>query len=305
MTRVLLTGGSGFLGKIVYDVLSEKRCKVTRLGRSGHSEIIADLCQDIPVIQRPVDIVVHSAGKAHVVPKSTKEQRQFFRVNVTGTSNLLKGIGLMPVLPRSIILISSVSVYGLTEGVGIGEDHPLEANDAYGRSKLQAENLALSWCEQNKVPLTILRLPLIAGPNPPGNLGTMIRGIKSGYYVNIGGGKARKSMVMAADVANILPEAAAHPGIYHLTDGHHPSLKELGQRIAAQLGTRPPRSMPLPIARALGYGGDAIDILFPGKAPISSKTIAKLTASLTFDDALARKTLGWDPHRVIDAFTLH
>src|SRR5690606_8492386 len=217
-------------------------------------------------------------------------QRQFFKVNVMGTSNLVKGLGLLPALPHSIVLISSVSVYGLREGTNIMESHPLGAGDAYGRSKIQAENLLLAWCEKHKLSLTILRLPLIAGPNPPGNLGAMIRGIQKGYYLNIAGGTARKSMVMASDVAAIIPTAANHPGIYHLTDGHHPSIKELSDCIARQLGVRPPRNISLPIARALGRVGDAINLLFPGKAPISTRTIAKLTASLTFDDATARKT---------------
>src|SRR5690606_28523800 len=226
-------------------------------------------------------------------------------VNVKGTSFLLQGLQKAGLLPDAIVFISSVSVYGLTRGKNITEDHPLSSRDPYGISKVKAENILLSWCEKNKVSLTILRLPLIAGSDPPGNLGAMVRGIKKGYYVNIGGGTARKSMVMASDVADIIPKAADRPGIYHLTDGHHPSLKELGDCIAGQLGVRPPRNISLPVARALGRAGDAINVLFPGKAPISSKTIAKLTASLTFDDTMARNALGWNPHRVIDAFTLH
>lgn len=303
--RCLLTGGTGFLGAMIYDALAGQDWEVVRMGRSESNEIKHDITTGVAELGRKFDLVVHAAGKAHSIPRSTREIREFFNVNVKGTSFLLQGLQKAGLLPDAIVFISSVSVYGLTRGKNITEDHPLSSRDPYGISKVKAENILLSWCEKNKVSLTILRLPLIAGSDPPGNLGAMVRGIKKGYYVNIGGGAARKSMVMASDVADIIPTAADRPGIYHLTDGHHPSLKELGDCIAGQLGVRPPRNISLPVARALGRAGDAINVLFPGKAPISSKTIAKLTASLTFDDTMARNALGWNPHRVIDAFTLH
>lgn len=290
---------------MIYDALAGQDWEVVRMGRSESNEIKHDITTGVAELGRKFDLVVHAAGKAHSIPRSTREIREFFNVNVKGTSFLLQGLQKAGLLPDAIVFISSVSVYGLTRGKNITEDHPLSSRDPYGISKVKAENILLSWCEKNKVSLTILRLPLIAGSDPPGNLGAMVRGIKKGYYVNIGGGTARKSMVMASDVADIIPTAADRPGIYHLTDGHHPSLKELGDCIAGQLGVRPPRNISLPVARALGRAGDAINVLFPGKAPISSKTIAKLTASLTFDDTMARNALGWNPHRVIDAFTLH
>src|SRR5690606_25416568 len=105
---------------------------------------------------------------------------------------------------------------------------------------------------------------------------------KKGYYLNIAGGKERKSMVMASDVAAIIPAAVANPGIYHLTDGHHPSFKELGDCIAKQLGVHPPRNISSTVAKALGLAGSALDVIFPGKSPISGATIAKLTSTLTF-----------------------
>lgn len=301
---LLLTGASGFLGSALRSFLRERNVPVLTLGRSATNSIVCDLTRSSPTLTRSMSVVVHAAGKAHSIPRSNREIREFFNVNVKGTSQLLQGLQKAGPPPDAIVFISSVSVYGLTRGKNINEDHPLSSCDPYGMSKVKAENLLLSWCEENKVSLTILRLPLLAGSDPPGNLRSMISGIQKGYYVNIGGGVARKSMVMASDVAAIIPTAADNPGIYHLTDGHHPSLKELGECIATQLGVRPPRNISLPLAHALGRAGDAINLLFPGKAPISSKTIAKLTASLTFDDTSARKKLGWDPHRVIDALRL-
>ena len=81
----------------------------------------------------------------------------------------------------------------------------------------------------------IFRLPLIAGPNPPGNLGVMIDGIKKNRYFNIDEGRAHKSIVMAEDVASWIAAVAPIGGTYNLTDGYHPSFAELAALIANQL----------------------------------------------------------------------
>ncbi|MGG8473430.1 NAD-dependent epimerase/dehydratase family protein, partial [Rahnella sp. PAMC25617] len=102
------------------------------------------------------------------IPRTAIEKKQFYDVNVLGTLNLLKGLEKAGV-PEQFVFISSVSVYGQQSGIFINEDHPLEAKDPYGLSKIEAEDLVLKWCEQHRVVCTILRLPLLVGKNPPGN----------------------------------------------------------------------------------------------------------------------------------------
>ena len=65
------------------------------------------------------------------------------------------------------------------------ENSDLLAKDPYGRSKIEAEAMIIEWAQKHAVKFLILRLPLIAGINPPGNLGSMINGIKKGFYFNI------------------------------------------------------------------------------------------------------------------------
>src|ERR1019366_8633382 len=185
------------------EVLAEH--KIISLARN-HADIYVDLAIQIPVLPM-CDIVIHAAGKAHSVPKTDIEKQKFWDVNVVGTANLLKGIEKSG-MPKSFIFISSVAVYGKENGILICEDEPLSAKDSYGLSKIAAEKLILEWCEKKHVICSILRLSLIAGPNPPGNLNAMIRGISKGYYFNIAGGKAKKSIVLAEDVAKIIPKVA-------------------------------------------------------------------------------------------------
>lgn len=296
MPKILITGSSGFLGKRILNSLNGN--KVVRLGRSDRNEIICDLSLNIPQLPH-VDLVIHNAGKAHTVPKNALESQAFFDVNLTGTFNLLKGLEKSG-LPKYLVFVSSVSVYGLISGTEIHEDLELNALDAYGKSKIEAELLVKTWCKKNNVTYTILRLPLVVDSNPPGNLGSMIKGIKKGYYFNIGGGGAKKSMVLAIDVAKFILKAAEVGGTYNLTDGFNPTFNELSKHIASQIGKSFVPNLPYFFAKLLAKIGDFLGSSFP----INSNKLAKITSPLTFDDTKAREVFGWNPIPVLEGFKL-
>jgi len=293
---LLVTGASGFLGTIISQTLVAN--DVLTLGRGNNSDYQCDLAKRVPSFNRAFDTVIHAAGKAHSVPGTDEERQDFYQVNVIGTKNLLEGLENGPALPKSFVFISSVAVYGLETGSNVNEETQLLAKDPYGDSKIQAEILIHDWSLRNNVICTILRLLLIAGPNPPRNLGAMIKGIKRGYYFNIAGGKAKKSIVLAEDVAKIIPVACKIGGIYNLTDGYHPSFKELGFTITRQLRKKPPLNLPGFLAKTIALGGDILG----SKAPLNSDKLNKMTSDLTFDDSKARDILGWKPTAVLEAF---
>lgn len=293
----LLTGANGFLGKSITQVLLNEN-KIYSLSRTS-SDYCISLEKEIPDFKQYFDLVIHCAGKAHVVTKNKKEDVSFFDVNVRGTENLLIGIERSGKLPERFVFISSVAVYGITQGKNINENTPLQAKDLYGLSKIQAEKLILDWCQKRNVICTILRLPLLVGENPPGNLGTMINSIKKGYYFNIAGGLAKKSMVLAEDIANIVLKASYTGGVYNLTDGFHPNFYELSNVIANSHGKKKIFNMPLFIAKIIALIGDFIYVKFP----LDSKTLKKITSDLTFDDTKARVVLGWQPIKVLDYYS--
>lgn len=293
--NILITGTTGFLGKEI--VNRNTIHEIFKLNRNA-GEYQFDLSTSIPVFDTTFDIIIHNAGKAHSVPKTNEQREDFFKVNVVGTKNLLKGLETS--IPKQFVFISSVSVYGLEQGEFINENNNLLAKDSYGVSKIQAENLVQEWCKQHNVVCTILRLPLVVGLNPPGNLGAMIRGIDKGYYFNIAGGRVKKSMVLAEDVGKFILKAAAVGGIYNLTDGYHPSFSELSALIAKQLGKRKVYNLPMWIAKAAAYCGDILGQKFP----LNSNKLNKICATLTFEDAKAKEAFGWNPTRVIDGFNL-
>lgn len=295
---ILLTGGNGFLGKII----SANFINIKSIGKSDLNNFKSDLSLNIPQINEKYDLIIHSAGLAHnKYAKDIKDKHShFYSQNCVSTKNLLKGLEKAPSLPKSFVFISSVAVYGLDCGTAITENHPLNAKDPYGLSKIQAEQIVQEWCNGNNVICTILRLPLLVGENPPGNLGAMINAIKKGYYMNIAGGKARKSMVIAKDIAKFILPASEIGGVYNLTDGYHPSFLELSGHIAKELGENTPLNVPYWLSYCISKIGD----LLGSKAPINSNKLSKIKSDLTFDDAKARNSFGWNPSPVLDFFRL-
>lgn len=296
MKTIIVSGANGFLGKTILSKFNFRN--ILTLSRQN-AYIICDLSIQAPILPSS-DIVIHTAGKAHMLPKTEKDKQVFFNVNVIGTQNLLKGLTQAPLLPKSFVYISSLAVYGLDEGEFINENYPLLSKNPYGLSKIQAEKIVQEWCKKNNVVCTILRLPLVVGVDPPGNLGAMLKGLRKGYYFNIAGGNAKKSMVLASDVAKYILKASEVGGIYNLTDGYHPSFGELSHHISNQLGKSSVPNIPKFMAVILAKLGDLIG----GKFPINSHKLSKITSTLTFDDSKARAAFGWNPTPVLEGFKI-
>lgn len=298
MKKVLVTGASGFLGSFISQALMQNGHFVKSIGRSANSSIVCDLSIQVPVLNEPVDWVIHAMGKAHIVPTNAAESQDFFDVNVKGTINLCTALETLPLMPQRLVFISTVAVYGVDEGTLISEQSPLLGTSPYAKSKIDAEDYLTTWCQTHHVKLLIFRLPLIAGANPPGNLGAMIQGIQTGRYFNINEGKAKKSVVLAQDVANAIVETKDITGTYNLSDGYHPSFAEIAAVIAEQLGKKPPHNIPAWVALPAAFAGNFLG----AKAPLNCDRLRKITATLTFDDRLARETFGWKPRKVTDYF---
>jgi nucleoside-diphosphate-sugar epimerase len=302
--RYLVTGGRGFLGQYVVRALEAQGSQVTVLGRTvtnGERALCRDLAAGpLDLGEACFDAVFHVAGMAHRVPRTEAERQLFFRVNVDGTRNLLDALSRSSRLPEAVIFVSSVSVYGLEAGHLLDESTPRKAEDAYGASKRAAEDLLTEWSRRHGVPASIVRLPLVVGPGAPGNLGRMIRSLQRGRYLGIGAGLTRRSMVLASDVARFLPRISGHRGVYHLTDGHHPSFAELESALSDALQQRQPWRLPLSAARAGARVGDLLQHVTGVSIPLNSRTLMKMTSTLTFSDERAQEELGWRPSRVLD-----
>ena len=298
MKTLLFTGATGFLGSNVLPLLKEDY-EVETLAMDESATYNVNLVTDKIELTKRYDVVLHAAGKAHVVPRMEAEKKLFYEINLEGTKKVCAALETAGV-PRSFVFISTVAVYGRDIGEMITEEHPLEGDTPYARSKILAEQFLQEWCAKNNAVLTVLRPSLIAGKNPPGNLGAMIKGIESGRYFSIAGGASRKSVMMACDLAKVLPLCEEKGGVFNICDDSYPSFKELERLISEQLGKKAPMNIPYWMANCLAHVGDVL-----GKnAPINSARLEKIVKSLTFSNEKIKKELGFVPTDVLSNFVI-
>ena len=298
MQKLLFTGGTGFLGRNIKPIL-DRSYDVTTIGIMEADMIKANFVSGVPELPEKYDIVLHAAGKAHIYPKTEAEKQAFYDVNYKGTINLCKALEKVGV-PKSFVFISTLNVYGDVCGNNDTEDsRPLMGDSPYADSKIKAEEYLTNWCKEHNVILGILRPSLHAGKGAPGNLGAMVNGIRTGAYLSIAGGKARKSVLMVDDIAHLVPLVAEKGGVYNVCDDHNPSFGELEATIARQLGKRKPISIPYWMAKCLALVGDVFSFF-----PINSRRLEKIVSTDIWSNEKAKRELGWKPMDVIENYKI-
>lgn len=157
MIRPFITGASGFIGRHLAAALAsagmEFRAHHSGMGDIERAELELEGCTHL----------IHLAGKAFV-PDSWLDPREFYRVNVQGTINVLEQCRRRQ-LP--VTLVSSY-VYGQPRALPVGEDHPLEAPNPYAHSKILAEEAARFYERVFGLKVTIIRPFNIYGPGQDG-----------------------------------------------------------------------------------------------------------------------------------------
>lgn len=304
--RILITGGTGFLGRHVAARLLDDGHTVTLLGRDfaavapllacGARRLPCDLRERTAVAAacRDHEAVVHAGALA----APWGRWADFFAVNVAGTAALLEGCARQRV--ARLIYISSPAVtfagrdqHELTEAAS----YPRRFSSAYARSKAMAEQLVRA---APIVPSVILRPKAIFGPGDRVLLPRLIAAARAGRLPQIGAGRNLVDLTYVANVADAVALAlssAAAPGrTYHITNAEHVPLWPLLRSILHQLGISDRlRPVPLPLMLAAAGAMEARAAL-TGREPLLTRySVAILARTQTYDIAAARRDLGYRP----------
>lgn len=302
MKKILVTGASGFIGKILCDKLLKQGLYVRTLIRrniSGESDNVnLDLTSDsFPnEICTNIDTVFHLAGKAHALAEVAQDIDEYRLINADATRKLLEAARQSGV--KRFIYFSSVKAVGDGDRQPMDESINSSADTSYGQSKYAAEQLVL---QGGYVPHPVIIRPcMVYGNTEKGNLPRMIEAIRKGVFPPLPEVYNKRSMVHVEDVvqAAILaaekPEAAGK--VYIVTDGQPYSTRQIYDWIRECLG-KPQSSLTMPLAllRAMAKVGDGIGKLRGRRFMFDYDALEKLVGSAWYSSAKIERELGFKP----------
>jgi nucleoside-diphosphate-sugar epimerase len=235
------------------------------------------------------DVVVHAAARVHVMrERATDALAEFRRVNVDATLGLARQAAAAGV--RRFIYLSSIKVNGEhtpRDGFFRSGDSP-KPEDAYGRSKAEAEDALRALSAQTGLEVVVVRPVLVYGPGAKGNLETMMRWLLRGIPLPFGAVDNRRSLVGLDNLEDVIDLAIRHPEAANRTllvsDGDDLSTAQLLRLVARGLDVSP-RLVPVPSA-LVGAAARAV-----GKKALAQR----LLGSLRVDISETRRLLGWTP----------
>ncbi|MBE7414107.1 MAG: Gfo/Idh/MocA family oxidoreductase [Deltaproteobacteria bacterium] len=297
---VVVTGGTGFLGRKVASVLREQGWPVRVLARSippyskrlpGVQYVAAELAEELhPGVLKDAEAVVHCAAETSGGADAHK------RNSITATRNVIKAAADASV--GKVIHISSIAVIknGWRVKRPLSESTPLDSGNPgrgpYVWGKAESEALAIEYGAEMGIPVKVLR----AGPlvdfkalKAPGRLGREVGPL----FVAVGGRRSKISLcdieTAALVIASYLNDYGAAPKILNLVDPASPTREELLKRI---LDGRPglrPLWIPYGLISAASLCARALmRIASPGKKPMD---IASAFASERYDTSLAGRVI--------------
>ena len=245
----LVTGGTGFVGQRLTTLLSKRGHSIRVLSRHQHKDydtVISDLgSEEIPLSALEfVDTVFHLAGYAHDPRDASGIEHLYQAVNVNATIQLAELAVKNGV--KQFVFVSSVKAGGLAvDGQCMTEEDQGKPDGVYGRTKREAELKLLEIGSQSGMQVSIIRSPLVYGPNVKGNLQMMLSGIEKGWFPPLPETGNRRSMIHVDDLVRalllVVDDHHANGEIYIATDGVPHSAGEIYVTMCNVIGKSVPK----------------------------------------------------------------
>jgi nucleoside-diphosphate-sugar epimerase len=299
--RVLVTGGAGFIGSHLVDLLVSEGHEVTVLALPGENRANVE-ARPVTFVEGDVrdraavrsacagaEVVFHLAARTDLAGRSLAE----YDVNVAGTEAVLAACVAERV--RRLVFFSSMLAVALTKRADpVDETFTGEPDSLYGRSKRAAEELVRA----SGVPHAILRPTLVYGPRERSTMYAFFRALRRRQFVLIGP-DVLQSFVYVRNVAAAAYSAGTHPGAengtFFVSDARPYALSEFAAKAAGALGVRLwPVRVPMTVGLAAGSACDAVARVIGRELPLSSRRVRTMTTPYVYSIDAARRAFGYD-----------
>lgn len=298
LVRVLVTGATGFVGRVLCATFSAQGVivraavrRATLVNSQQESVLVPSLDQATAwaVALRDIQVVVHLAARVHVLDDHEHDPLAAFRrVNVEGTLNLARQAAAAGV--RRFVFVSSVKVNGEQTEAGrpFKETDPPAPVDAYGQSKWEAEQGLWALSRETGLDVVVVRPPLVYGAGVKANFAALVRAVCKGWPLPFAAVDNQRSLVALDNLVDFLITVCTHPlaemQTFLISDGCDVSSADLMREIG-RAADCPARLLYIPKWVLLGLGA------------LAGKKLAmqRLCGNLQVDCSKARELLGWQP----------
>lgn len=292
MKKIVVVGGSGFIGTRLVDLLIERGDDVVIVDKvisRKHPERVrvADVRSEeqLRVAIPACDVLVNLAAEHRddVTPIQLYQD-----VNVVGAEHVARTCADRGI--RHVVFTSSVAVYGFAP-LRTDERGALNPFNEYGRTKVEAELVLRRWALEYKSKLTVIRPTVVFGERNRGNVYNLLRQIASGRFVMIGSGTNRKSMAYVENVASFIVNRIDHAvetETFNYIDKPDFDMNELVRLVRRMMGRTDSVGMRIPYSVGMVVAGlfDVVSQLTGRKFQISRVRVKKFCSNSVYGTAV-------------------